>query len=74
MDPEYIKNMPITPHDQTSNQHFVDVQLCHPSNKDLLPDVAREVKVQGWIAIYTRAVSQFIQPPYPAKGRPDREP
>ncbi|KAK2593543.1 hypothetical protein QQS21_008766 [Conoideocrella luteorostrata] len=54
MDPEYIKAMPIKPHDQTSNQLLVDIQLGHESNADLLAQTARELKDQGWLAIYTR--------------------
>lgn len=56
MDPEYIKAMPIKPHDQTSNQLWVDIQLGHPSNADLLAQTARELKDKGWLAIYTRMV------------------
>lgn len=55
MDPEYIKNIPIRPHDQTSNQLWIDIQLGHESNADLVLDAARELKNQGWLAIYTRA-------------------
>ncbi|OPB40827.1 hypothetical protein A0O28_0009080 [Trichoderma guizhouense] len=54
MDPEYIKSMPIKPHDQTSNQLWVDIQLHHPSNADLLVETAKELKDKGWLAIYTR--------------------
>ncbi len=56
MDPEYIKNMPIKPHDQTSNQLWVDIELGSPSNADLLAQTARELKDKGWLAIYTRMV------------------
>ena len=31
MDPEYIKTLPFKPHDQTSNQLWVDIQLGHES-------------------------------------------
>ncbi|KAJ6443393.1 transaldolase [Purpureocillium lavendulum] len=54
MDPEYIKNMPIKPHDQTSNQLWVDIELGSPSNADLLAQTARELSDKGWLAIYTR--------------------
>jgi hypothetical protein len=56
MDPEYIKSMPIKPHDQTSNQLWVDIQLGHESNAELLAQTAKELKNQGWLAIYTRMV------------------
>ncbi|CRK29918.1 hypothetical protein BN1708_005057 [Verticillium longisporum] len=54
MDPEYIKGMPIVPHDQTSNQLWVDIQLGDDSNRDLLLETAKELKNEGWLAIYTR--------------------
>lgn len=54
MDPEYVKNMPVKPHDQTSNQLWVDIQLGHESNAELLQQTAQELKDQGWLAIYTR--------------------
>ena len=41
-------------HDQTSNQLWVDIQLGHESNAELLKQVASELKDQGWLAIYTR--------------------
>ncbi|KAF3346101.1 hypothetical protein VD0002_g3612 [Verticillium dahliae] len=54
MDPEYIKGMPIVPHDQTSNQLWVDIQLGDDSNRELLLETAKELKNDGWLAIYTR--------------------
>ncbi|KAK1460749.1 transaldolase [Colletotrichum melonis] len=54
MDPEYIKSMPIVPHDQTSNQLWVDIQLGHESNRHLFLETAKELKNEGWLAIYTR--------------------
>lgn len=67
MDPEYIKSLPFKPHDQTSNQLFADIQLAHPSNKELLLETARELKDEGWLAIYTRMVSHHI-PPNPKRN------
>lgn len=63
MDPEYIKAMPIKPHDQTSNQLWVDIQLGHPSNAQLLAETTKELQDQGWLAIYTRMVclTSFIK-------------
>ncbi|TGJ79417.1 hypothetical protein E0Z10_g9347 [Xylaria hypoxylon] len=54
MDPEYIKNMPIKPHDQTSNQLLVNIELHRASNADLLQQTAKELKDEGWLAVYTR--------------------
>ncbi|KXH60805.1 transaldolase [Colletotrichum salicis] len=54
MYPEYIKSMPIVPHDQTSNQLWVDIQLGHESNRGLFLETAKQLKNEGWLAIYTR--------------------
>jgi transaldolase len=62
MDPEYIKAMPIKPHDQTSNQLWVDIQLGHPSNAELLVETTKELQDRGWLAIYTRMVP--FTPPF----------
>lgn len=56
MNPEFIKSLPITPHDQTSNQIHVHERMSDPANRQLLVDVAREYKGRGWLDIYTRAV------------------
>ncbi|KAJ3557846.1 hypothetical protein NPX13_g9843 [Xylaria arbuscula] len=55
MDPEYIKNMAVKPHDQTSNQLWVNIELHRPNNAQLLRQVAKELKGEGWLAVYTRA-------------------
>lgn len=56
MDPEYIKGLPFKPHDQTSNQLWVDIQLGHESNRELLLQTAKELKGEGWLAVYNRMV------------------
>ncbi|KAI0474361.1 hypothetical protein F4859DRAFT_88314 [Xylaria cf. heliscus] len=55
MEPEYVKNMPVKPHDQTSNQLLVNIELHRPSNAELLQQTAKELKSEGWLAVYTRA-------------------
>ncbi|CAK7272092.1 hypothetical protein SEPCBS57363_004958 [Sporothrix epigloea] len=67
MDPDFLVQMQPTIrfHDLTSNQNFVDIQMGHPSNVQLLSDTAREVRDERaesnseqthplWLAIYTR--------------------
>ncbi|TLS21562.1 uncharacterized protein PpBr36_10291 [Pyricularia pennisetigena] len=54
MDADFIRSMPVKPHDQTSNQAFVDVSLALESNRDLIVQVATEMKGSDWLAIYTR--------------------
>ena len=62
MDPEFIKSMkPFRFHDQTSNQLWVDIQLGHESNRELFLQTAKELKNEGWLAIYTRMVSHIPQ-------------
>ncbi|KAF3765373.1 aldolase [Cryphonectria parasitica EP155] len=59
MDAEYIKTMPqrlgLVPHDQTSNQLWVDVELHNEVNAEFLKQTALELKDKGWLHIYTRA-------------------
>ncbi|PSR77322.1 hypothetical protein BD289DRAFT_445513 [Coniella lustricola] len=59
MDTEYIKTMPdrlgLVPHDQTSNQLWVDIELHKQSNAELLKQAARELNGKSWLHIYTRA-------------------
>ncbi|KAL4749236.1 hypothetical protein BDW72DRAFT_137462 [Aspergillus terricola var. indicus] len=54
MDPDFIKSLPITPHDMTSNQIHVHGQMSEPKNRQLLLDVAREYKDRSWVDVYTR--------------------
>jgi hypothetical protein len=65
MDPDFIKSLPIVPHDMTSNQIHVHGRMSDPSNRQLLLDVAREYKDRDWLAIYTRAVS-YVNPKPPS--------
>jgi transaldolase len=57
MDPTYTKNLPIKPNDQTSNNLWVNQQMSHPENKDMVLQVCKELKSEGWKAAYTRIVS-----------------
>ncbi|KAH7123491.1 hypothetical protein B0J13DRAFT_511881 [Dactylonectria estremocensis] len=55
MAPEFIKGMaPFHFHDQTSNQLWVDIQLGDDSNREVFIQTAKDLKDQGWLAIYTR--------------------
>ena len=57
MDPTYSKNLPITPNDQTSNNLWVNQQMSHPENKEMVLQVCKDLKSEGWKAAYTRIVS-----------------
>ncbi|CAL5873300.1 uncharacterized protein PFLUO_LOCUS7571 [Penicillium psychrofluorescens] len=54
MDPAYTLSMPIKPHDMTSNQGWVHEQMCNPINDELFKSVVKDLKDEGWLAIYTR--------------------
>ena len=56
MDPTFTKSLPIVPHDMTSNQLLVDLQMNHPDNAQLVRNVVEEYKDKGWLAAYTRIV------------------
>ena len=61
MDPTYSKNLPIKPNDQTSNNLWVNQQMSHPENKDMVLQVCKDLKSEGWKAAYTRIVSCAVQ-------------
>ncbi|CAO2648165.1 Nn.00g090870.m01.CDS01 [Neocucurbitaria sp. VM-36] len=58
MDPAFSKRMAsefgVVPNDMTSNQLWVNIQMSHPDNKDLFDNSVKELKSEGWLAIYTR--------------------
>lgn len=58
MDPTYSKNLQITPNDMTSNNLWVNQQMSHPENKEMVLQVCKDLKSEGWKAAYTRIVSR----------------
>lgn len=60
MDAKYIQSMPerlgVKPHDSTSNQLWVDIELYNEANTELVVETAKELKDKGWLHIYTRVV------------------
>lgn len=56
MDPTFIKSLSRKPHDMTSNQLWLGIQLAHGSNTELLKATAKELKAHGWLAVYSRMV------------------
>jgi transaldolase len=58
MDPAFSKRMAtefgVVPNDMTSNNLWVNIQMSHQDNKDLFDNTVRELKYDGWLAIYTR--------------------
>jgi transaldolase len=58
MDPAFSVRMAtefgVVPNDMTSNNIWANVQMSHPSNTPLIQKSAKELKDQGWLAIYNR--------------------
>lgn len=58
MDPTFSKHMAndlgVKPNDMTSNNLWVNIQMSHPDNKELFNRTVKELKDEGWLAIYNR--------------------
>ncbi|KIW06099.1 uncharacterized protein PV09_03268 [Verruconis gallopava] len=59
MDPAEAKKLPFVPMDQTSNQRLVYQQMVAPENRELFLAVAKELKEEGWKAIYFRMAAEL---------------
>lgn len=57
MDPEIVKSIPFKPHDVTSNNIIVHVQMCNPLNKKLFDAAVKEYGHLGWSKVRDRLVS-----------------
>lgn len=55
----WIKAVPFTPHDVTSNQIVIQQQIMLEENKQLVEDTVRERKGADWLEIYT----VLVRPP-----------
>jgi transaldolase len=60
MDPTFIKSLPRKPHDKTSNQLRMGIQLAHTSNTKLLKSTAKEFKATRGLALYSKMVESTI--------------
>lgn len=49
----WIKAVPFTPHDVTSNQIVIHQQIMLEENKQLVEDTIKEMKDADWLDIYT---------------------
>lgn len=49
----WIKAVPFTPHDVTSNQIVIHQQITLPENKELIEETVREMKDEDWLDIHT---------------------
>ena len=58
----WIKAVPFTPHDVTSNQIVIQQQMLLPENKEIIERTVREMKDKDWLDIHTVLVSP---PSYP---------
>lgn len=51
-DPEVAKSMPFTPHDMTSNQRVIHVQMTAPENKEWVEETVKNMKGKPWEEVY----------------------
>lgn len=56
----WIKAVPFTPHDVTSNQIVIHQQITLPENKDLIESTVKEMKDAEWLDIHTVLVSLLL--------------
>lgn len=49
----WIKAVPFTPHDVTSNQIVIQQQIMLEENKELVEETIKEMKDAEWFDIYT---------------------
>jgi transaldolase len=61
MDPTFIESLPRKPHDKTSSQLPMGIQLAHTSNTELLKITAKEFKATGGLAVHSKKVESTIQ-------------
>jgi transaldolase len=53
----WIKAVPFTPHDVTSNQIVIQQQMLLPENKEIIEKTVKEMKDKDWLDIHTVLVS-----------------
>jgi transaldolase len=56
----WIKAVPFTPHDVTSNQIVIHQQISMEENKDIIEQTVREMKDKDWLDIHTVLVCRLI--------------
>ena len=56
MDPAIVQSLPFKPHDVTSNNIIVHVQMCKPENKELFDTAVRDYGSLGWSKVRDRLV------------------
>ncbi len=57
MDSDFVRSLPITPHDMTSNPRFVYDALIDPRNKEIVEGAVKEMKGKSWEEVYAVCVS-----------------
>lgn len=58
----WIKAVPFTPHDVTSNQIVIQQQIMLEENKSLVEETIKEMKDADWFDIYTVLVRLSYAP------------
>lgn len=61
MNADFIKSLPITCHDMTSNQRFVHEALTAEHNKELFESTVRELKGKSWEDVYATCIARFAK-------------
>ncbi|WVR05421.1 hypothetical protein IAU60_002436 [Kwoniella sp. DSM 27419] len=61
MNPEIAKNLPIVPHDMTSNHLLVHEQLGNPDNKELVKQTIIETKDKDWLETHVLLSVRFAK-------------
>lgn len=56
----WIKAVPFTPHDVTSNQIVIHQQISMAENKDIIEQTVREMKDKDWLDIHTVLVCRLV--------------
>ncbi|KAL1843219.1 hypothetical protein VTK73DRAFT_2886 [Phialemonium thermophilum] len=58
VDNELIKSLPITVHNQTSNQRIMTTELLKPRNEPLLKELVQKYGKEGWEKVFDMAVGK----------------
>lgn len=60
-DSDFIRTMPFTPHDATSNQGFIHAAIIDPRNREIVEGVIKDLDGESWEAVYAVCVSPCVE-------------
>lgn len=58
-DSDFIRSLPFTPHDATSNQGFIHAAIIDPRNREIVEGVINDLKGESWEQVYAVCVSYY---------------